>query len=51
MDHLNNSSIKVVCLTFYVFRSCVRAGSDQTKDYKIDICFFSTKQAALREKS
>jgi hypothetical protein len=25
--------------------------TDQTKDYEIDICYFSTKYAALRRKS
>jgi len=32
-------------------RSCVRARSDQTKEYKIGICCFSAKHAALRRKS
>ena len=32
-------------------RSWVRAQSSQTKDYKISICCFSAKHAALRRKS
>jgi hypothetical protein len=41
----------VSVLTSRCGRSWVRAGSDQTKEYRIDICCLSDKHATLRSKS
>jgi hypothetical protein len=38
-------------LTTSVVDCVFKAWSGHTKDYKIDICYFSTKHAALRTKS
>jgi hypothetical protein len=39
----------VIMLTLSVVRDGIWSG--QTKDYKIGICFFSTKHAAIRAKT
>ena len=57
---LLTSSHEMTCrfltrLVFYrnliIFKSCVELRSCRTKDYKIGICCFSTKLAALRRES
>ena len=42
---------RVVTIALNVVDRGLEPGSGQTKDYKIDICCFSVKHAALRRKS
>jgi hypothetical protein len=52
-NFLRNSlcGIMVIMLTLSVVDHGFNDKSDQTKDYKIDICCFSVKHTALRSKS
>jgi hypothetical protein len=43
--------VTVCVLTLSAVNRGCKPRSGQTKDYKIDICFFSAKHAALRRKS
>ena len=44
INHINGVMVRVLA------SSAVDRGFEQTKDYKIGICFFSAKHAALRRK-
>jgi hypothetical protein len=50
MDN-NIGGVMVSALALSVVDRGFKPRSGQTKDHKIGICYFSTKQAALRRKS